>query len=103
MKTVIDKAGKSNRCLNQEGRFGQGKDHLNFADWRIGLTKYETPRKADGGKLDYIETVISRSGQPDQKLTKMSPSIVGLPTPVDDDVFIALLTLAKRERMVNYT
>ena len=79
-------------------RFSQGKDHLNFADWRIGLTKYEVPRKADGGKLDYIETVICRAGKPDQKLTKMSPAAVGLPTPTDDDVFIALLTLAKEQQ-----
>ena len=74
-----------------------GRDEMNLADWPICVTKYQQPRKEDGGKLDVVEYAIKRAGLPDQKVKLLSPSEVGLPTPTDVDVLIGLLELAERD------
>ena len=53
----------------------KGKDELNLPDWRIGVPTHQQPLKSDGGKLDYIIQIISRTNGPDQKVTKMAPSL----------------------------
>ena len=72
-----------------------GKDELNLADWRISAPKHQQPRKEDGGKLDVIEHEMPNPNGTTQKVTLMAPSVVGLPTPADEDLLISLLYLAK--------
>src|SRR5688572_30385279 len=84
----------------QEARF-IGKDELNLADWPLGVRAYQQPLKADGGKVDYIETQIRRPDGSFQKVTRMAPSRIGLPTSTDDDVLLALLTLAKKQNFAS--
>ena len=80
-----------------------GKDELNLADWRISVPTHQQPRKEDGGKLDVIEHELPTAGGATQKVTLMAPSVVGLPTPVDEDLLIALLYLAKEQRFASDT
>jgi len=74
-----------------------GRDELNLADWRISVPTHQQPRKEDGGKLDVIEYTIPTKGRRDQRVTLMAPSVVGLPTPADEDLLLALLCLAKEQ------
>lgn len=74
-----------------------GRDELNLADWRISVPTHQQPRKADGGKLDVIEYEIPGRDGRDQRVTLMAPSLVGLPTPSDEDMLLALLYLAKEQ------
>lgn len=69
---------------------------MNLADWPLGVLSHQQPRKADGGKVDYIETYVPRPDGTTQKLTRMAPSAVGLPTPADDDILLGLITLGSR-------
>jgi hypothetical protein len=75
-----------------------GKDELNLADWRISVPTHQQPRKEDGGRLDVIEYEIPSASGTTQRVTLVAPSAVGLPTPADEDLLIALLYLAKEQR-----
>jgi len=74
-----------------------GRDELNLADWRISVPTHQQPRKEDGGKLDVVEYTIPTKDNRDQRVTLMAPSLVGLPTPADEDLLLALLCLAKEQ------
>jgi len=78
-----------------------GKDELNLADWRISVPTHQQPRKEDGGKLDVLEYEIPSRDEQTQKVTLMAPSVVGLPTPGDEDLLIALLALAKEQHFAD--
>ena len=73
-----------------------GKDELNLADWRISVPTHKQPRRSDGDKLSVVEYEIPVANGTTQKVTLMAPSHIGLPTPGDEDLLIALLYLAKK-------
>lgn len=74
-----------------------GKDELNLADWRISVPTYQQPLKLDGGKVDYIKYTVPTKDGTNKTITLQAPSRIGLPTPTDEDVVIALLTIAKEQ------
>src|SRR6185312_8197316 len=85
----------------QKGRQKQsiGKDELNLADWPISISTHQQILKStssDGKKIDYIEYIIPRS-KGDQKVTLMAPAVVGLPTPQEEDLVIALMQLSNAQ------
>jgi len=81
----------------EKNEYRFGKDELNLADWRISVPTHQQPRKADGGKLDLVEYEIPAANGTTQKVTLMAPAAVGLPTPADEDLLLALLCLAKEQ------
>jgi len=81
----------------QERKKWIGRDELNLADWRISAPTHQQPRKVDGGKRDVIEYSIPRRSGGDQRVTLMAPAVVGLPTPTDEGLLLALLYLAKKQ------
>jgi hypothetical protein len=88
-----------NRQENRR-KFSTGKDELNLADWPISISTHQQILKStasDGKKIDYIEYLIPRSKQGDQKVTLMAPAAIGLPTPRDEDLVIALIQLSKEQ------
>lgn len=48
-----------------------------------------------------IHLCLPTAGGATQKVTLMAPSVIGLPTPVDEDLLIALLYLAKQQRFAS--
>ncbi len=88
---TLTQASQSKQARPQPPRFG--KDELNLADWRLSVATWQQPRKADGGKIDFVEHTIPMPGGVTQKVTLMAPAVIGLPTPNDEDVVVALVNL----------
>lgn len=77
----------------------EGRDQLNLADWPISVLRWQQPSAADGGKLRTITYEASRYDpathrRVPQRVTLSSEE--GLPTPIDEHVILALLSLAKQ-------
>jgi plasmid replication initiation protein len=88
---TLTRTSQSTQARPQPPRFG--KDELNLADRRLSVATWQQPRKADGGKIDFVEHTIPMPGGVTQKVTLMAPAVVGLPTPNDEDVVVALVNL----------
>lgn len=79
----------------------EGRDHLNLADFPISVLQRQQPQDGAGNKVD---TVVYHSTRYDrragyrvpQTVTLTTNSKLGLPTPADENVVLALLYLAKK-------
>src|SRR4051794_26227322 len=82
--------------------FADGRDELNLADFPISVLQRQQPVEVDGRKLDQVVyesstyDPVGRRRVP-QRVTLTTSSRVGLPTPADENVVLALLYTAKRE------
>ena len=79
---------------------GSGRDELNLVDFPIGVLQYQQPAGPDGRPPSelvctvesydtHLKRVVPRT------LTRRTASRHGFPTPLEDEVLIALLTLTK--------
>ena len=77
-----------------------GRDELNLAEFPISVLQWKQPKDKDGRKLDTIVyeatayNPVARRVIP-QRVTLTSPTKIGLPTPADEVVILALLCVAK--------
>src|ERR1700746_1516551 len=77
-----------------------GKDELNFADWPISISTQQQILRSissNGKKIDYIEYRVPRAKGGDQRVTLMAPAVIGLPTPLEEDLVIGLIQLSKEQ------
>ena len=83
-----------------------GSDELNLIDFPISLLQYQQPTDEQGKRPDELVCTIE-SYDPDldqivpRKLTRRTASKHGFPTPLDEEVLIALLTLTRHRN--NFT
>ena len=82
--------------------YADGRDELNLADFPISVLQRQQPKEIDGRKLDqvvYESTTYDPVGhrRVPQRVTLTTSSRVGLPTPADENVILALLYTAKRQ------
>ena len=98
---VPARASGSGRGGSGGESYADGRDELNLADFPISVLQRQQPREIDGRKLDqvvYESTTydpIGRRRVP-QRVTLTTSTRVGLPTPADENVILALLYTAKR-------
>src|SRR5436853_5513094 len=83
-----------------EGRYRDGRDEMNLADFPISALPRAQKGDGAGGKLDRLELTASRYDPASrqrvrQKVTLTSTARDGLPTPADEHVILALLYVAK--------
>ena len=77
-----------------------GRDELNLIDFPIATLQHQQPLDADGKRLDELVCVVN-SWDADlqktvpRKLTRRTSSKHGFPTPLEDEVLIALLSLTR--------
>ena len=83
-----------------------GSDELNLIDFPISLLQHQQPTDANGKRPDELVCTIE-SYDPDldrvvpRRLTRRTASKYGFPTPLDEEVLIALLTLTRHKN--NFT
>lgn len=78
-----------------------GRDEMNLADFPISVLDSRQPTRIDGGKVDTVVYEASRydpltKRRSPQRVTLLTNSQIGLPTPTDENVVLGLLCLAKR-------
>ncbi len=78
-----------------------GRDEMNLADFPISVLDSHQPTRIDGGKVDTVVYEASRydpltKRRLPQRVTLLTNSQIGLPTPTDENVVLGLLCLAKR-------
>ena len=77
-----------------------GRDELNLIDFPIATLQHQQPLDADGKRLDELVCVVHaydadlKKTVP-RKLTRRTSSKHGFPTPLEDEVLIALLSLTR--------
>jgi len=77
-----------------------GRDELNLIDFPIATLQHQQPTSADGRRLDELVCVVNawdtdlKQTVP-RKLTRRTSSRHGFPTPLEDEVLIALLSLTR--------
>lgn len=86
--------------LPAEGRYRDGRDEMNLADFPISALPRAQKIDEAGHKQDRIEFVASRydaasRSRVEQRVTLTSTASDGLPTPADEHVILALLHVAK--------
>ncbi|NQV28306.1 MAG: replication initiator protein A [Rhodopirellula sp.] len=77
-----------------------GRDELNLIDFPIATLQHQQPVAADGKRLDELVCVVNSYDADLQKtvprkLTRRTSSKHGFPTPLEDEVLIALLSLTR--------
>lgn len=77
-----------------------GRDELNLIDFPISVLQYQQPTDADGNRPDELVCVIRSFDRHlgevvPRKLTRRTASKHGFPTPLEEEVLIALLTLTR--------
>ena len=77
-----------------------GRDELNLIDFPISVLQYQQPLDADGNRPDELVCVIRSFDRylgevVPRKLTRRTASKHGFPTPLEEEVLIALLTLTR--------
>ena len=82
-------------------RPAQGRDELNLADFPISVLQHQQPKDGSGAKRDMIVYRATRYNPATrqrlpQKVTLTTSSRLGLPTPADEDVVLALMCVGKR-------
>ena len=81
--------------------FADGRDEMNLADFPISVLSRRPPKDAGGRLVDQVVSEattydpVARRRVP-QRVTLSTSSRVGLPTPADENVVLALLHAAKR-------
>ena len=80
--------------------YQDGRDEMNLADFPISALQRTQASAADGRKLDHLEFEATRYDpikrqRVAQKVTLVTSSSDGLPTPADEHVILALLYVAK--------
>ena len=83
-----------------KGKYHDGRDEMNLADFPISALQRHQPSDADGHKRDRLEFEATRYDlvthqRVRQRVTLTSSSRDGLPTPADEHVILALLYVAK--------
>src|SRR6516225_10538481 len=83
-----------------ERRYRDGRDELNLADFPISVLQRQQPTDAQGTKLDTVAYEASRydaraGKRQQQRVILETSSRLGLPTPADENVILALLYVAK--------
>jgi Replication initiator protein A len=79
----------------------EGRDEMNLADFPISVLESHQPTRIDGGKVDTVVYEASRydavtKRRMPQRVTLLTNSQIGLPTPTDENVVLGLLCLAKQ-------
>lgn len=77
-----------------------GRDELNLIDFPISVLQYQQPTDANGNRPDELVCVIRSFDRQlgevvPRKLTRRTASKHGFPTPLEEEVLIALLTLTR--------
>ena len=83
-----------------KGKYHDGRDEMNLADFPISALQRQQPSDADGRKRDRLEFEATRYDpvtrqRVHQRVTLTSSARDGLPTPADEHVILALLYVAK--------
>ena len=83
-----------------KGKYHDGRDEMNLADFPISALQRQQPSDADGRKRDRLEFEATRYDpvtrqRVRQRVTLTSSARDGLPTPADEHVILALLYVAK--------
>lgn len=78
----------------------RGRDELNLIDFPISVLQYQQPTDTNGKRPDEIVCVIESYDRDldrivPRKLTRRTSSRNGFPTPLEDEVLVALLTLTR--------
>lgn len=78
----------------------RGRDELNLIDFPIAVLQHQQPKAANGGRPDELVCVIEAFDKELGKvvprtLTRRTASKHGFPTPLEDEVLVALLTLTR--------
>lgn len=78
----------------------RGRDELNLIDFPIAVLQHQQPKSANGGRPDELVCVIEAFDKELGKvvprtLTRRTASKHGFPTPLEDEVLVALLTLTR--------
>jgi Replication initiator protein A len=82
------------------GKYHDGRDEMNLADFPISALQRQQPSDPDGRKRDRLEFEATRYDpvarqRVRQRVTLTSSARDGLPTPADEHVILALLYVAK--------
>ncbi len=80
--------------------YPDGRDEMNLADFPISVLDSHQPKRIDGGKVDTVAFEATRydpvtKRRLPQRVTLLTNSQIGLPTPTDENVVLGLLCLAK--------
>ncbi len=78
----------------------RGRDQLNLIDFPISVLQYQQPKDNQGNRPEEIVCVIDSYDRDldrviPRKLTRRTASKHGFPTPLEDEVLVALLTLTR--------
>lgn len=78
----------------------RGRDELNLIDFPIAVLQHQQPKDANGGRPDELVSEIEAFDKELKKvvprtLTRRTASKHGFPTPLEDEVLVALLTLTR--------
>src|SRR4051812_19609181 len=89
-----------------DGRYRDGRDEMNLADFPISALQRTQKSDGDGRKVDRMELTATRYDpasrqRVQQRVTLTSTARDGLPTPADEHVILALLHVAKHSN--NFT
>ncbi len=79
----------------------EGRDEMNLADFPISILDSHQPTRIDGGKVDTVVFEATRydpltKRRTPQRVTLLTNSQIGLPTPTDENVVLGLLCIAKQ-------
>src|SRR5262245_44626727 len=86
--------------MSQSKKYHDGRDEMNLADFPISALQRQQPFDEHGHKLDRLVFESSRydptsKQRVNQRVTLTSSAEDGLPTPADEPVVLALLSVAK--------
>ncbi|QDT40323.1 Replication initiator protein A [Gimesia alba] len=78
----------------------RGRDELNLIDFPIAVLQHQQPKDKNGGRPDELVSEIEAFDKDLKKvvprtLTRRTASKHGFPTPLEDEVLVALLTLTR--------
>lgn len=78
----------------------RGRDQLNLIDFPIAVLQYQQPKDGEGKRPDELVCVINSFDRDldkvvPRKLTRRTASKHGFPTPLEDEVLVALLSLTR--------
>ncbi len=78
----------------------RGRDQLNLIDFPIAVLQYQQPKDGEGKRPDELVCVINAFDRDldkvvPRKLTRRTASKHGFPTPLEDEVLVALLSLTR--------
>jgi hypothetical protein len=97
---AVSQAHPAPEARPPERRYRDGRDELNLADFPISVLQRQQPTDAQGAKLDTVAYAASRydtraGKRQQQRVILETSSRLGLPTPADENVILALLYVAK--------